>query len=738
MLRKIVAILLIFSLLETNLVLVQSSAKTPNLPTQDPNEQQVAIIQTKAVYTEDRIDRLLKNYPSLKRRHVFQEVFTGFSVEGQWKDLERLKQNEIVSMVSQVQHYSVESENPVELIGADSLRAEIKKSLSYLTGKGVKIGIIDTGIDYSHPDLEKNYKKGWDFVDDDKDPMETKGLGRKNTLHGTHVAGIIAANGKIKGVAPKADIYAYRALGPGGAGTTEQILAAIEKAVKDKMDILNLSLGSDINGPDLPISIALNKLVEKGIVAVAAAGNTGPEDWTVGSPGTASKAISVGASTPNLYLPFINIDDQRIPLSSMKNSKSWEQSNSLQIANGGIGEEAELSAVKGKVVLIERGEITFTEKVNNAYKHGAVGVIIFNNSDGPFQGMLENEVSIPVAGITKQEGELIQKKILKQSSFFVKINMDWEKDILADFSSRGPVTRTWDIKPDVVAPGVVINSTVPGGYVSLQGTSMAAPHVAGACALLLEAHPNWKPEEVKAALMNTAKLLRNRNDQVYKVYEQGAGRIQVDEAVKANVLVMPGSIRFGKYKLVKNRNEYKSYITVKNVGLVKKRISFDMPKWQRGVEWRLPLAITLKPGEQKSLPIVMETDNGIFHEKLQDGTIDVWAGNQLIHVPYLYVLSEPDYPRIMGFDMTLKEDGKTVYQYETYLPTGADEFGIALFEEDTLRFVQYLEWKKSVRRGTIKGEFNLENIRYRGAYKIKVFAKKAGKEDVLEKIVKIK
>lgn len=78
--------------------------------------------------------------------------------------------------------------------------------------------------------------------------METKGLGNKDTFHGTHVAGIIAANGKIKGVAPNATIYAYRALGPGGSGTTEQILAAIDRAVRDKVDIINLSLGSDVNG----------------------------------------------------------------------------------------------------------------------------------------------------------------------------------------------------------------------------------------------------------------------------------------------------------------------------------------------------------------------------------------------------------------------------------------------------------------------------------------------------------
>jgi len=726
MLKKVMSILLIYSLLAANVTFARSASDTPRLPPQDPNEHQIAIVQTKTNYTEEQMERLLKGYPSLKRRHRFQEVLTGFSVEGTWKEIEQLKQNELVNMVSQVQTYSVENENPVELIGAESLRLQTnKKSLSYLSGKGIKIGIIDTGLDYRHPDLQKNYKKGWDFVDDDKDPMETKGLGRKDTLHGTHVAGIIAANGKIKGVAPHAEIYAYRALGPGGSGTTEQILAAIDQAVKDKMDIINLSLGSDVNGPDLPLSIALNKVVEKGIIAIAAAGNAGPEDWTVGSPGTASKAISVGASTPNIHTAFIYIDEQRIPLLSMKNSEDWKHVNSAQIVFGGLGKKTDLSDVHGKIVLIERGELTFSEKVKNAYEKGAKGVIIYNNFDGPFQGMLEKEVPIPVAGITKQEGKLILEKIKKKSRF-VKIDLDWEKDLLADFSSRGPVTNTWEIKPDVLAPGVVINSTVPGGYESLQGTSMAAPHVAGACALILEAHPDWTPEEVKAALMNTSKLLRDRKDLPYRVYEQGAGRIQVDEAIKTKVLVMPGSIRFGKFKLGEHQDEHTSYIQLKNVGKRVETISFAIPKKTMGVRWELPLSTGLKPGETKNVPITMIIENEVYKNKLQDGFLQVNVGMQKINIPYLYVFEEPDYPRIMGFDLRKKEKD---YEYEVYLPGGAEEFGIALFDADSLRFIKLLDWKKTVKRGMVKDTVKKEEIPGKGEYILKIFARKLGKED---------
>lgn len=735
MIKRTLGILLIFPLFISYTTLA-ASLKTPDLPSQNPNELQIAIVHTKTNYTEQEIDELLKEYPHLERRFIFTEVFHGFSVEGPVWELEKLKQSESVNQVSKVQTYMAEADDPVEIIGADEIRNSLGKSLEHLSGKGIKVGVIDTGIDYQHSDLQKNYKEGYDFVDKDQDPMETKGLGRRDTFHGTHVAGIIAADGRMKGVAPNATIYAYRALGPGGSGTTEQILAAIDRAVRDKVDIINLSLGSDVNGPDLPISLALNEVVKKGIIAVAAAGNAGPAEWTVGSPGTASKAISVGASTPNIYTPFILINDQKIPLTNMENSEEWADTGSVHLVSGGIGKRNQLTDVKGKLVLMERGELTFTEKVQNAYEMGAIGVLIYNNIEGPFQGMLEKEVAIPVAGITKAEGEFIKESIRKKETYLTIVKK-WEKDILADFSSRGPVTSTWEIKPDVLAPGVVINSTVPNGYMSLQGTSMAAPFVAGACALLLEAHPDWGPEEVKAALMNTAKPVKNRQNVTYKVYEQGAGRIQVDKAIEANVLITPGSIRFGKYKLVKEQNQYKAYITVKNVGDNMEKISFDFPKGKRGISWRLPLSFTLKPGQKKNVPIIMNIDSNLFNEKLQDGIIKVRAGEQLIKLPYLYVLEEPDYPRIMGFDL-LKKTGENSYEYETYLPTGAEEFGIALFREDTLQFIRFLDWKKEVKRGRLKGVFSVGDLDESGNYRIKVFAKKAGKEDMLEKMLKIK
>ncbi|WP_440112088.1 S8 family serine peptidase [Paenibacillus sp. QZ-Y1] len=182
-------------------------------------------------------------------------------------------------------------------------------------GNGIKVGVIDTGIDYEHPNLKDAYKGGWDFVGNDNDPYETtfqewKGSGEPElnskgsayyTSHGTHVAGTVAAREAgdygIVGVAPEADIYAYRVLGPYGSGQTSWVLGGIDRSVADDMDVINLSLGNEANDPSYITSVALNNAMLSGVTAVVASGNSGPNRYTLGSPGASAMAITVGNST---------------------------------------------------------------------------------------------------------------------------------------------------------------------------------------------------------------------------------------------------------------------------------------------------------------------------------------------------------------------------------------------------------------------------------------------------------
>ncbi|WP_285838755.1 S8 family serine peptidase [Cytobacillus oceanisediminis] len=728
--KKFLLILTFISFFWSQSTVLARTFSHPPIPEEPPDIEKVAIVVLKDAKNEQGIKKMIDQNPDLQIRHTFNQALNGFSVIGKQSALQSLQKIESVSSVSPVNTYHVHSDDNIKLIGGINARGYYDRDNQRLTGKGVKVGVIDTGIDYNHPDLRRSYGGGHDLVDNDKDPMETKAAGGQGTLHGTHVAGIIAANGRIQGVAPEATIIAYRALGPGGSGTTEQVIAAIEQAIKDKVDVLNLSLGNNVNGPDLPISMALNKAVEKGITAVTSSGNSGPNIWTVGSPGTASKAISVGASTPTMKVPFLSIGGREIRLDLLQGSKDWEFDRSFELVDGGLGHPEELKNAKGKMVLVERGELTFTDKAVHAMEAGAEGIIIFNNTKGRFFGNLDSGVPIPVAALSKEEGEELKKNI-NEGRLLARTNIIEERDILADFSSRGPVTSTWEIKPDVVAPGVAINSTIPGGYLPLQGTSMAAPHVAGACAILKQSHPEWGPERIKAVLMNTAKLLMNTEGKTYRTYEQGAGRIQLDQALRAETLVLPASLQFGKFQIADRLHEHSSFIAVENISEKTQTYSFSVPYKAQGINWEMPMTFQLNPGDKKKVEIKMSADPTLLKKKIYDGYLLMRAGAESIRIPYLYVLEEPDYPRVMGFGLG-KGDKPGTYRYEVYLPGGAEEFGIAMFDSESLRFMGYLDWKRNAGKGQLLQEIPADKLPGPGLYLAKVFAKKAGKEDWIE------
>ncbi|PLT35872.1 S8 family serine peptidase [Bacillus sp. V5-8f] len=712
--------------------------RIPPLPKISPLEKTTAIVALKEPASQSSIYKIVEKYPSLRVRYVYQYALSGFSVSGKMQELDKLKKEQPIYYVSQVSYYHSDVEGSIPFIGADKIRNQFDKKQQRITGKGIKVGVIDTGIDYNHPDLKRVYQFGRDFVDGDNDPMETTGPNGIATLHGTHVAGIIAANGKMKGVAPEADLFAYRALGPGGVGNTEQVLAAIEAAIKDKVDVLNLSLGNNVNGPDLPISQALDKAVEQGIVAVTSNGNSGPDVWTVGSPGTAEKAISVGASTPPLQVPYLvaglGAGKKEIRLMPLHGAREWNLSFSGEVTYGGLGRIKELKHASGKIVLLKRGKLTFDEKVENAEKAGAKGVIIYNNTKGGFIGSLEEQKIIPAVSIDKNSGEALRE--LSKKNEDVRFVYKKEKDKLADFSSRGPVTVSWGIKPDILAPGVAITSTVPSGYLALQGTSMAAPHVAGACALILQAHPNWTPEQVKSALMSTSKPLIKDNKELYRTYEQGAGRIQIEKAVKADSLLVPGSLSFGIYENKEGIDEHLETVTIENEGKTLKHYSFAIPKREQGITWKFPSPFTVKPGEQKQITIGLQVNPNEMDKGIYDGYLTLLEGTNRISLPFLYVKEEPNYPRVMGFDFGAGDKAGS-YRYEMYLPRGAEEYGIALYNEDNLHFAGFLDWGRNSTGGLLKKEIPKEKLPPKGVYKVIVFAKKSGKEDRINTMIQI-
>ncbi|TYS69646.1 S8 family serine peptidase [Sutcliffiella horikoshii] len=712
--------------------------KRPPLPVSKSNElEEQTVILIVEENSQDSVKNLIQQqYPNLKIKRTYTAVFKGFAVHGPLKDLEKLQKEKGILEVSPVTNYTPNLDESVPFIGGgEKVHRLFDKEGNHLTGKGVKVGIIDTGIDYTHPDLRDNYAGGYDFVDEDEDPMETKRSQGMPTLHGTHVAGIVGANGHLHGVAPEAELIAYRVLGPGGHGSSEHVIAAIEMAIHDKVDVLNLSLGNTINGPDWPTSLALNKAVEHGVVAVTSSGNSGPNLWTVGSPGTSSEAISVGASTPPLHIPHLSpiFSKREIEMLPLQGSLPWDfPTKPMGMVYAGLGEEEDWEGkkIEGKIVLLERGKIPFSEKAHHAKMRGAAGVVIYNNLEGNFTGTLEVEMDMPVVSISKEDG-LFLKKHLKRSFSMVKTTFKWHKDDIASFSSRGPVTHTWEIKPDVVAPGVAIDSTIPNGYLALQGTSMAAPHVAGASALIIQAHPEWTPAQVKAALMNTTKPLVKEDGSSYSVLEQGTGRIQLEEAIQTNSLVYPGSLNFGMLEKKETRTQKEVPITIENVSDKEVTYSIDPPKQQKGVQWKTPITFTLQPKEKRETKITLDITPNQQKAGMHEGEVVVNANSQKIRLPFLYIIEEPNYPRIMGFQFGYG-DKEGEYQYEVYLPEGAEELGIALYESDTLHFIDYLDWERDLPRGLYKNQIPADRVKVKGLVKAVVFAKKLDKEDTVE------
>ncbi|MTW87299.1 S8 family serine peptidase [Virgibacillus dakarensis] len=670
-------------------------------------------------------------YPSIDVVATYDKLFHGLALQGDPKKLAKMESLEFIKAVHPVTTYEANSVGPppiedIQIEVENNRKAhslnknksnavvpEAVNNTSY-TGKGVKVGVVDTGIDYNHPDLAKNYTQGYDLVDLDDDPMETVASQGIPTLHGTHVAGIIAADGKLKGVAPDAEIYAYRALGPGGQGTSVQVIAALEQAVKDGVDMINLSLGNAVNGPDYPTSIAVNRAVDLGVAVVTANGNSGPENWTVGSPATASKALAVGALTMPQAVPFLYepTNDKTIAITPMAGSQAWDLDKDYQV----VHTTGKPTNVRGKIVLMERGKIPFYEKAKMAEEAGAEAVVIYNNEQGALQGSVENEkdpLTIPVAATTKQAGEWLVNKSQKDAVYLETTYKQTKKNI-ADFSSRGPVTVDWDIKPEVIAPGAKILSTVPGGYRELQGTSMAAPHVTGAMALLKQAHPDWSVEQMEGALKTTA-LPLGKQGQLYDPIVQGMGQIRPKLAINTDTIIYDPLLSFGKitgYKKSKTVD-----LVIENTTAQDQSYSFDIPSMKKGQHFQLPKNFTVNAHERKTVQVKLDVVSQQLEEGIYQGWLTLNQGKKKYHLPYLFVNQTADYPKAMGFDFSLKPFSDDSYMYQLYVTDPVKSVTVNLYNSATLLYERPFVTIDDPKIGMNEGEIDKRDLGEPGVYK---------------------
>jgi subtilisin family serine protease len=518
-------------------------------------------------------------------RH-FRSLWNGLTVRASVTDMSKIRSLSGVQAVYPVTkvHPAQDVEQPpdsvADLVTALSMTgADIAQSELGLTGRGVRVAVIDSGIDYDHPDLGGCFgpgcrvAKGFDLVGDafnanDASPVPTPDPFPDDCGgHGTHVSGIIGANGTIKGVAPGVTFHAYRVFGCNGPTTSDILLAAMEMALDDRADVLNMSLGAALQWPQFPSAQAANRLVRRGMTVVAAIGNEGALGlYSAAAPGVGKDVIGVASfnnTHANLASFTVSPGNQRVGYVTAAGAPPPPFVGTFPIRSTGTPASvadacAPLPAgsLNGSIALIRRGTCTFYQKASNAQTAGAVGVVLYNNAAGRVSPTVAGvpPITIPVVSILAADGVAIHNTPSASLTWTEEIVSEPQPSggLISSFSSWG-LAADLSFKPDLGAPGGSVRSTLPieqGSFGNISGTSMASPHVAGAVALLLEARPHTQPDEVQARLQNSAQphlwfgnpglgFLDN-------VHRQGAGMLTIHNAIEADAIVTPSSLALGE------------------------------------------------------------------------------------------------------------------------------------------------------------------------------------------------
>jgi minor extracellular serine protease Vpr len=563
---------------------------------------------------------LRKNAPGATITSNLYATLNGVGVKLNGNTLTKLKANAAVSVVEYTTLYQKSLSESYKLINAEDAWAAAGGRAD--AGAGIKIGIIDSGVDSRHPFFDPagfSYPAGFPKCDARDSSTKTANASCKyvtpkvivakvfnNKLnqngfdalpvadigsHGTHVAGIAAGvTGKtatvqgveiddMSGIAPGAWLGNYNVF-PGDVedSRSEDILNAVEAAVKDGMDVLNLSLGGGYRGNNDLLAKGLDNAVAAGVVVVSTGGNEGPGGFTIGSPGRARNIITVGASTNNHFvgqsIAYDGPDGDGVAAGATGDFDPLNGGTFDLVDTAGTGcTAAAITAnVTGAIALIDRGTCSFSEKVAAAKAKGAVAVIVVNNvaGDPTAMGLTEGfDDDIPAVMISNTDGAALRAshatevEVATNFREFVTDN----GDILAGFSSQGPTFVDYALKPDITSVGVNVLSSEAcdtdgacgndGDWAFYNGTSMAAPHVTGSAAVLKQLHPTWSPARIKSALVNTADpVVTNAFDAstIVGPQLQGAGREDLSEADDSTLTFVPVSASFGRISASKTNS----------------------------------------------------------------------------------------------------------------------------------------------------------------------------------------
>ncbi len=668
-----------------------------------------------------------------------QSAYNGIQATVPAKQLDAVADLPGVVAVHPVRTYDLDNAVSVPFLGVP----QVWENTGY-TGENVKVAIIDTGIDYTHatfggpgtvnafeeaaaasdapadPALygpsAPRVKGGIDLVGDDynadpaSDSYQPVPHPDDNPLdcngHGTHVAGTAAGSGVNAdgstytgaydtttasnsfrvgpGVAPEADLYAVRVFGCDGS--TDVVVPAIDWAVANGMDVINMSLGSSYGRGDDPDAVAASNAVGAGVVVVASAGNSGPSPYLTGSPGTGDGVIAVSAVDSSESFPgaTITVDGQSIEAINA-NGAEVDGLGDLTVVrvtddpatseNEALGCSVEAFTKAGitsggnQLAVVDRGTCARAAKPIFGQQAGAAAVVMVNNADTlpPYEGMITSnpddgtpyDVTIPFLGVRSSDGAALVDDATATLTATEIANPGFRG--YASFSSSGPRSGDSAISPDVAAPGVSISSAGVGtgnGAAILSGTSMAAPHVAGVAALTVQSHPTWTAPQVSAAIVSTADPEKVAGQSLTR---GGVGLVDTAQAVATTVTAtgdafrtesgwaresalsfgfQESSLGFGGVKTVTVRNDGKKPVTftvsaAPSEQSVKANVKFSHKKITVRAGGSAKLVVSVAASAKDVPTSVLPDDQFAFYEI--SGDVVLTSSDATLRVPYLIV-----------------------------------------------------------------------------------------------------